>query len=324
MVRGNNFMRLRRLLPVLAAVSVASLLAPSPASAGNRNEPLIADVNRDGLVDRITLGPETGTPAWTPNCAISVEYRNPNGSYQAPQTHTYASPWSRQPFCPNMGEAINLGPLGQIELVLTNFSVSSSPTLLVLNDFEPVAMFDGLTFPSTIRSEDFNGDGREDLWQSSDQDEQLKTFTNTGWGTLVPGPIDVCTRDSIPQHVLTDFNRDGGMDFLVVLNCQFSSSSAQVLFGNGQQPVTLASRQQSFGFAYQVFEVDVDNDRIPDAGVIDRHRDGTSTIRFFRNDGRGGFTETTTAPGAAAPSAAALAATTAREQAAASHPGRKR
>jgi hypothetical protein len=297
-------MRPRRLLPLVAAVLVLPMLSPALASAGNRGEPIIADLNNDGLSDRATLGPDTGTPTGTPNCTINVELRRPNGTFRPPVVHTYASPLTRQPFCPNMGEAINLGRNGATELVLTHFVANQQPVLMVLKNFTVVARFDGLEFPSTIRSADFNGDGRVDIWESTDEVERLRTFTNTPDGTLVPGAIDVCSRDSIPQHVLADFNRDGGQDFLVVLNCGVTSS-VQVLFGNGQAPVTLLSRDTTH-LAFQAFQVDVNSDGIPDAGVIDHAADGTVTTRYFQNDGTGAFTEV--APFAApAPSPAALA-----------------
>lgn len=287
-------MRARRLLPIIIAALVVPVLVPDSAAAGNRRQPIVADLNRDGLIDRATLGPELGTPTGTPNCTISVELRRPNGTYRPPAVRTYASPFTRQPFCPDMGEAINLGPLGEIELVLTHFFASETPTLLVLKNYKPVARFEGMTFPSTIRSEDFNGDGREDIWQSSDQTLRLQTFTNTGLGTLVPGPISACSYDSIPQHVLADFNGDGGQDFLVATRCQ-STFSAQVLFGNGQPPAILATRTATFG-AYQVFTGDINNDRIPDAVVLDRAADGAVTTRYFQNDGHGVFTEVSPAP----------------------------
>src|SRR5690242_5671318 len=218
-LEGRTSMRPRRLLAVVAAALVLPMLLPALASAGNRGEAIIADFNRDGLADRATLGPDTGTPTGTPNCTISVELRRPDGTFRPPVVHTYASPLTRQPLCPNMGEAINLGRHGATELVLTHFVANHQPVLMVLKNFEVVAQFDGLEFPSTIRSADFNGDGRVDIWESSDEVERLRTFTNTPDATLVPGAIDVCSRDSIPQHVLADFNSDGGQDFLVVLNC---------------------------------------------------------------------------------------------------------
>jgi len=105
-----------------------------------------------------------------------------------------------------MGEAINLGKRGQTELVLTHFLTAASPQLMVLRNFEPAAGFAGLEFPNFIGSADFNGDGRTDIWESTDVEDRLKTFTNTPGGTLVPGAIDVCSRAGYPAHVLADFN----------------------------------------------------------------------------------------------------------------------
>jgi len=274
-------MRPRRFVSILCLVLAVPLIAPGSADAGNRFQPIFGDLNSDGLFDRVTLGPETATP-----CTVTVEYRRPNGSYGAPVTHTYTSPWPRQPFCPNMGEAINLAKNGQTELVLTNFSISSQPELLVLRNFKLVASFSGMSFPNTIRSEDFNGDGREDIWESSDQELRLKTFTNMPDGTLVPGPINACSYVGIPEHVFADFNGDRGQDFLAVLRCQ-SVINAQVLFGDGQPAVTLTSKGL-FAGTYHVFTGDINDDRIPDAVVADN-----GTTRYFQNDGHGAFTEVT-------------------------------
>lgn len=283
-------MRPRVLVSVLCLILAIPLIAPGSAAAGNRFQPIFGDLNRDGLLDRVTLGPQTGSPTDTPNCTVSVEYRRANGTYRAPVTHSYVSPWPRQPFCPNMGEAINLGKRGQIELVLTNFSIVDEPELLVLRNFQLVAGYTGLSFPSTIRSEDFNGDGREDLWESSDQVLRLRTFTNTPDGTLVPGPIDVCSYDSIPEHVFADFNGDRGQDFLAVIRCG-SVISAQVLFGNGQPVVTLASKGPLGTF--RVFAGDINRDLIPDAVVTDIDGGTITGTRYFQNNGQGVFTEVT-------------------------------
>ena len=280
-------MRPRRLLSLFCLVSLLLAIAPGLASAGNRFQPIFGDFNNDGRVDRVTLGPETGSPA--PTCTVSVEYLRADGTYHAPLTHSYTSPWPNQPFCPNMGEAINLGPQGQLELVLTHFVANDQPELLVLRNFKLVAGFNGMDFPSTIRSEDFNGDGREDIWESSDQEERLTTFTNTPDGTLVKGPIDVCSSASIPQHEFNDFNGDGGQDFLVALRCGFDNRSAQVLFGNGQPPAILASSTSPFG-SFVVAQLDINLDHIPDASVTDT---SDNTTRFFQNDGHGNFTDVT-------------------------------
>lgn len=280
-------MRTRRFVSIFCLVPVLLAITPGLANAGNRFQSIFGDFNYDGRVDRVTLGPETGSPA--PTCTVSVEYGRPDGTFHAPVSHSYTSPWPNQPFCPNMGEAINLGPQGQIELVLTQFFANDEPELLVLRNFKLIAGYTGLDFPSTIRSEDFNGDGREDIWESSDQVERLTTFNNTPDGTLVPGAINVCSSASIPQHVLNDYNGDGGQDFLVALRCRFTSRSAQVLFGNGQPPAILATSTSPFG-TFQVAELDLNNDTIPDASVFDT---ADNTTRYFQNDGHGNFTEVT-------------------------------
>jgi hypothetical protein len=65
-----------------------------------------------------------------------------------------------------------------------------------------------------------------------------------------------------------------------------------VLFGKGQPPVTLMSNRDD-SITYTVFAIDLNYDGVPDAGVIATPFRGTPTVSYFRNDGHGHFTPTT-------------------------------
>ena len=271
--------------PIIVAVLIA-LLAPGTASAGNTNQPFLGDLNNDGRADRVTLGPV----GMTRTCTLQVEYRRSDGTFRAPVTHTYTSPAPVAPFCPNMGEVVDLGGDRKPELVLTNFSWSAAGReLLVLRRFRPVSEVEGLGFPNTLRKVDFNGDGLEDVWLSSNQVMRLRSFVNTPEGALVPGPIDVCSSAAAPPHAFADFDGDGGQDMLLFRRCEFSYATAELRFGTTRAPVVFAF-SPNFGTQYEVFVLDIGDDQIPDVGLIEHTSEGP-LVKHFRNDGAGSFTE---------------------------------
>ncbi|MGW5053904.1 FG-GAP repeat domain-containing protein [Actinokineospora sp. NPDC004072] len=272
---------------VAAVAALLALLAPGTASAGNFRQPLLGDLNGDGRADRVVLGPDN---AVTPTCSLQVEHRNADGTFAPPITHTYTSHYRTRPYCPDMGEVVDLGGDGVPELVLTAFQHSSASTqLIVLRDFIPIAPLPGLNFPSTLRKVDFNGDGLVDIWQSTDQSEQLVSYLNTPSGTLVPGPINLCSGRPIPQHAFADFDGDGGQDMLLSRRCPRGANFVELHFGSGRPPVQFARFPDST--THEVFVTDLLNDGIPDVGLIARTSEGVLSVRHFRNDGGGSFTE---------------------------------
>ena len=279
-------MRPTRALPaiLLALVTVAAL--PGAAVAGYRNQPILADLNGDGYRDRVTLGAVGGTPT----CTVTVEYGAPDGTFGPPQVHRYPSVEHEQPYCPDMGVALRLGDRRQVDLVTTFFW---GWDLVVLRNFRPVAVYPGIRFPSVIRSAELTGDGREDVFESSDESERFASFTNTPEGTLVPGAVEVRTMKPVPQYVLADFNGDGGQDFVLndIYTQDGSDERAEVVFGNGGPPVVLVTAPNA-STHFVVFATDLDRDGIPDVGVVTTDPT-TTTVRYWHCDGHGGFTEMT-------------------------------
>lgn len=277
-------MRLSRAVPavLLALVTVAAL--PGAAVAGNQNQPIVADLNGDGYRDRVTLG-QVGA---TPTCTVTVEYGTAAGAFGPPEVHRYSSVEPIQPYCPDLGVALRLGDRPGVDLVTTFFN---GRDLVVLRSFRPVAVYRGINFPSTIRTADLTGDGRDDVYESSDESQRLASFTNTPDGTLVPGAVFVPSLPSIPQYALADFNGDGGQDFLIddVYPQAGADELAEVVFGNGGAPVVLAATADP-STHFVVFATDLDRDGVADAGVITTSPT-TTTVRYWHCDGHGGFTE---------------------------------
>jgi hypothetical protein len=263
------------------------LAGPGTALAGNMNQPIHGDFNADGTVDRVVLGPAGNNPV----CTLTVEYRRADGTYEPPRSHSFTSPYTRGPYCPDMGVAIDLGGKGKTDLVLTGFHFSSDKgSLFVLRDFALIRQYDGISFPSTIRTVDFNGDGLQDVWSSSDESHRISSFLNGKDEILRPGPVDACSFAPIPVHAFADFKGIGNNDMMLSRTCVRKGSFAEVYFGDGTHPVTLAS-STDYAVGYEVYVGDFNFDGVPDAGVIERRRDST-LVRHFTNDGNGVFTET--------------------------------
>lgn len=275
-----------RLITLFALLLTLPLAGTGTALAGDMNQPIYADFNADGGVDRVVLGPEGPTRS----CTLTVEYWR-TGGYSPPKQHSYTSPYTRGPFCPDMGVAVDLGGKGKNDLVLTGFHFSSSAgSLFVLRDFAFVRQYDGVAFPSTIRTVDFNGDGLLDVWSSSDESHRIASFLNGKDGTLRPGPVDACSYAPIPLHVFADFKGVGNNDMLLARRCVRKGSFAEVYFGDGSPPVTLAS-STDYSLWHEVYVGDFNADGVPDAGVIERRQD-SAKVRQFTNNGNGVFTET--------------------------------
>jgi hypothetical protein len=279
-------MRHDRIVAVLAACLMGvggTVLLPTVADAFSQSATVIADMNGDGLLDQVQLGPSGRT-----TCSVTVSPGVPGGGYGLPTSYTYTSAETSQT-CPNVAVAVKLGSETTPDLV-TGFGFGGND-LVVLHNYAPVATYHGVIQPYWLQTADINGDGRQDLIEYTGQQNDLTSLVNNADGTLSGGSIGSSCAMS-PQFALADFNGDGGQDMLLSDNCQTHPAtpiSAEVLFGNGQASVVLASTTDYLA-SWTVSVVDHNGDGIPDAKVVEVGRTGASVTQYFQNDGAGHFT----------------------------------
>ncbi|MGI5147802.1 FG-GAP-like repeat-containing protein [Plantactinospora sp. CA-294935] len=219
----------RRISTFAVAMVAATGLAAPAAQAGWQDEPIIADVNGDGRADRNALGTLPGTS----DCAVQVELGRTGGGYGPARSYRYLT---SALYCPDMGVGLDLDSDAANELAVTWFSgppPSIDDTLLVLDGFAISAGFDTITQPSYIGTADFNGDGRQDVYEWTDQGDGFTTYLNTGTGTLTPGPVRYCS--GRPQYQLADFDADGAMDVTLAYaeGCGTYFTGVVVVLDNG-------------------------------------------------------------------------------------------
>ncbi|ONI89611.1 hypothetical protein ALI144C_04525 [Actinosynnema sp. ALI-1.44] len=261
------------------------LVWPGHALAGNRGQPIHGDFNGDSLADRVVLGPVGNNPI----CTFTVEYRGSDGTYEPPLSYSCRSPYTRAPYCPDMGVAIDIGGKGEIDLVLTGFDFPDTKgSMFLVRDFALLRQYDGIAFPSTIRTVDFNGDGLQDIWASSDQSPRIASFLNSRDEVLRPGPVNACSYVPVPSHAFADFKGIGNNDMVLSRLCVRKGSFVEVYFGDGSPPAVLISSSDYVG--REVYVGDFNHDGVPDVGVIER-RGSSLIVRLFTNDGNGVFTE---------------------------------
>jgi hypothetical protein len=265
-----------------AAVVTAGVAMPVARAA--QGDPIYGDLNNDNLVDRVTLG-----VAPPDRCSVSVELAEPGGGYLPARRYRYAKP-AAGPLaaCPDLGVVVDLGGDGTVELVLAWFDgrpPGYTHDLLTLRNYIPSTGFDAIFQPSSIGLADFNGDGRQDVYEWTDQGDGFATYLNTAAGTLVPGPVKWCS--GRPQFVLADVNRNGAMDVVIayVEGCAAYFSGVVVVLDSG---AVVNLEADILGEALWTVDVlDVNGDTIPD---VVTENEVTGEITHFINDGNARFT----------------------------------
>jgi hypothetical protein len=266
------------------AAMVAIGATTEMAWAGGQGDPLYGDLNRDGLTDRATLA-----AAPPDRCAVRVELGTSGGRYRPPSTYTYPKPGADPAgHCPDVGVIVDLGGNGSIELVLAWFDgrpPGVTSELLVLRDYTPAGGFTAIDQPSFMGLADFNGDGRQDIYEWTDQGDGFATFLNTADGRLVPGPVKWCS--GRPEFHLADFNGNGAMDVAIAYaeRCGDLSSGVVVVLDKGR---VVRLEQDAVGAkTWMVAVLDANNDGVPDVRTDNRV---TGEVTHFIGNGGGTFT----------------------------------
>ncbi|MFC7545825.1 FG-GAP repeat domain-containing protein [Plantactinospora sp. GCM10030261] len=268
----------------LTAAAVVAVLATAPAAwAGRPGEAIYGDINGDRRTDRVTLGGGT-----THGCAVDVALGHPAGGYGKPTSHAYPVPGVPDAYCPDLGVLVDLGGDGTVELVLAWFDGAPpghAGDLLALRDFAPVGGFRAVFQPSYLGAADFDGDGRLDLYEWTDQGEGFVTLLNTADGKLVPGPLRWCSPHYAPDVRLADFEADGDTELLVSYQeaCADAASGVSVLRGDGSR-IDL-ERDVTATNQWSVQVLDANGDGRPDV----RTTDGAGTVHHHLSRRDGGF-----------------------------------
>ena len=160
----------------------------------------VADFNNDGKPDIAAAG-------YNENAAIFLG--NGDGSLQSP---TYANAGGQ----PQSVITADFNHDGKADLaVITNYPVYGVSILLGNGDgtFQPPATYPlTASYPPSIGSGDFNGDGNLDVVVSDNQ--TVSVFYGNGDGTLQPAMnINI----ALPYLAVADFNRDGRTDLAGLL-----------------------------------------------------------------------------------------------------------
>jgi hypothetical protein len=254
-----------RIVSVMAAVFTAMLgAAATPGWASRPGGPVYGDITGDGLTDRVTLA------LAPPNsCAVTVQPGLPGGGYGTATVHLYPEPGGDDGVhqCPDLGVIVDLGGNGSIELVV-GYSPGRPPgvagDLLVLRNYQVSAIYPSAIFqPSYIGAAEFNGDGRKDVYEWSDQGDGFASYLSTATGGLVTGPVRFC---AVPLSVvqLADFDRNRAMDLAMAYTegCTGAFSGVVVVFDNG---TTLPLQSSADGTEFWTSSVaDANQDGIPD------------------------------------------------------------
>ncbi|MEE6306092.1 Ig-like domain-containing protein [Plantactinospora veratri] len=206
------------------------------AVAGGPAEPIVADVNGDGRMDRVVLDLVTTGTATT--CRAVVNLGLAGGGLGPAHPYPFLSLPANEPNCPDMGVGLDLDTDPAAELAVTWFAgppTTVAHTLLALDNFRVSRGFNAIFQPSFIGVADFDADRRLDIYEWTDQGEGFASYLNPGTGALVPGPVRYCSGPL--THRLADFNRNRAMDVVIayIEGCGAYFSGVVVILDDGSQ-----------------------------------------------------------------------------------------
>ncbi len=248
------------------AATAGLLLAPGTAWAGGLDEPLVGDINGDGMADQAVLGGSNG------NCFADVSLGLAGGGFAEPTRYTYtASDWPD--YCPDMGVIADLSGDGTAEILLTRFY--GGGTILIFDSgFAPGQTFSAAQqLPSGIDKADFNGDGLDDIYEQTDEGEGISLFYGVPGGGLVAGPSypDVWW----PNVGVTDLDGDGQADIVMAYRDDDANVGGVRVVFSGTQAVDLVNDPSGSTY-YSTSIGDVSGDGRPDVTVSSTDGDGVA------------------------------------------------
>ncbi|MFK3984930.1 FG-GAP-like repeat-containing protein [Micromonospora sp. NPDC050397] len=272
----------RKRISVLAVIAAMAVVGAAPSAwAGGQGDPLYGDLNGDGVGDRAVLTSHD----LVNTCGVEVSLGNGTGGYGPATAYAYAVPGVPDGNCPDMGVVVDLGGNGTVELVVTWFThpVGPSPDLLVLRDYSTVDGFEAIADASFIGLDDFNGDGRQDVYVWTDQGDGFMTFLNTASGRLVRGPVEF-TCGGYPDFVLADLNGNGATDLVLAYHlCPSQYENGVVVVLDDGTEIQLHGTPDYF---WAVAVLDANGDGRPDVRTTNYD---TGEVTHFIGNGRGGF-----------------------------------
>mgnify|MGYP006171139373 CR=1 FL=1 len=229
---------------------------------------------------------------------MKVEPGLGGGAYGPAVYHDfYTAPYGPgSTYCPDLAVVVDLGGDGVNDLVLawfhSNIGVPWEGDILVLRNFQKVAVLPGMTFPSFLKTADLNGDGLTDVYEDYGDDHPFVSYLNTPSGDLVLGPLQgPCSQ---ADYHLADYNENGKLDLLVghYSGCDWQGRSewgATVILDDGTRvPVYDGdSAPGSDGRWWVGDPIDHNGDGHLDVVAVDG--DTHEVVKAYHGDGQGGF-----------------------------------
>ncbi len=265
----------RALLGTAVTGLLVLTLSAAPARAGGRDDAIRGDFDGDGVSDTATLGSTAGVSV---DCRITV-----STAVGSTRTYHYLNLAPGQ-YCPDLGTAAQIDGKGADEIVLAWFAGAPpgiDHDLVTLRLFKVVGTARAIWQPSFLGNADFNGDGRGDVYEWTDQGEGYQTYLSTGTGTFVPGPQRFAAQPT--QLVVRDLNHNAAQDTLL---SYFDSSATGVVVLLDSGATESLQRDESGETAWTSQVVNANGDRFPDVLTTDRR---TGARQYFVNTGTGSF-----------------------------------
>lgn len=214
----------------------------------------IGDLNGDGIPDLAVTNMGDNT--------VSVLLGQSDGTFQP-----YATPLQTciNPYGVAIGDfrrtgqndiAVTCFQSGQLEIFLNNYGINPNTGSITPLSFQPGAIYDTDSFPTSLVIGDFNRDGNLDIVTGNSIANDVSFFAGNGDGTFKTAVNSFAL--NFPDSIAAgDVNGDGILD-LVTVAANFQEVAVLLGKGDGtfQQRVEFASGQQPWAVALADFNLD--------------------------------------------------------------------